>query len=101
MNTTYEFLSDPLFMLFLGLASHFLKDLIRLAAEGNMLTLRQYWLKNPYQTVLSIIGAIVGYVALGSSGQLTALTAFGAGYMANSVADLIGKRTTAKLKSND
>ena len=84
-------------MTFLGLCSHYLKDIIRLRNEGQMMSLKQYWCKHPYQSLLTVVGAVVGFIALSSMEQLNPVTAFGIGYMANSVADTIGKRTVNKL----
>ena len=52
----------------------------------------RYWRQYPYHTLLAIIGALVGYAALLASDKLDALSAFGVGYMANSMSDLIGTR---------
>lgn len=80
-----------------GLLTHFLKDIVRIKKESGFITPKQYWAKHPYQTTLAIIGATVGFIALSSTGQLTPITAFGVGYMANSVADTIGKRSIDKI----
>lgn len=86
-------------MVILGLLTHFLKDLIRIKQEeGAPPNIIKYWKDNPYQTLLSIVGALSGYFALLETGQLTALTAFGIGYMANSVADVLGKRALNKIE---
>lgn len=85
-------------MLILGLATHFLKEMLRIKKEtGKVPNILQYWKDNPYQTLLCLIGAAAGYFALLETAQLTALTAFGIGYMANSVADVLGKRSLDKL----
>jgi hypothetical protein len=86
-----------LLMVLCGLLVHFLKDLVRLKAEGAFLTPLQYWRKYPYQTLFCVIGAVVGVVALNEAQQLTPITAFAVGYMSNSVADMIGKRGTVRL----
>lgn len=88
---------NPITMAVCGLLTHFLKDVVRIRAEKDKISLHQYWTMYPYQTMLSVIGAIVGVVALQEMNQLTSLTAFGAGYMSNSVADIIGKRTGDKI----
>lgn len=86
-------------MLILGLLSHFLKDFIKIKKDtGKMVNPLTYWKENPYQTLLSTIGAVSGYFALMETAQLTALTAFGIGYMANSVADMLGQRSLNKIK---
>jgi hypothetical protein len=80
-----------------GLLTHFLKDLVRIRAERGFMNPKQYFVEYPYQTLLSIIGAVVGYIVLESTGQLNEATAFGAGYMSNSFSDIIGKRSLDKI----
>lgn len=87
-------------MMCMGLATHFLVDLARMMKESEDLRLSNYLFgstKNRIATSLSTIGAVVGYVALDQMNELTAITAFGAGYMANTVPDVLGKRTGKKL----
>lgn len=87
-----------LVMVICGLIVHFLKDLIRIKQETDKLpSIKGYWREHPYQSLICIVGAVVGFIALFSTGQLTPITAFGVGYMANSVADTIGKRSLDKL----
>jgi hypothetical protein len=92
-----EYLTNPITMAICGLLTHFLKDLMRIRAEKDKISLYEYWVMYPYQTLLSLIGTVVGIVALEEMSQLSSLTAFGAGYMSNSVADVIGKRTGDKI----
>lgn len=84
-------------MLALGLLTHFLVDVIALRKADQSAGFREYWTANPYQSALSIVGAMAGYAVLHSAGELTLVTAYGVGYMANSVPDIIGKRTGGKL----
>ncbi len=84
-------------MLLLGLATHFLKALLQMKLAGNHLTPIEYWRGHPYQSGLAVVGAVVGFVALYESGNLTSINAFGIGYMANSVADVLGGRAQGKL----
>lgn len=86
-------------MLLLGLIAHFLKHLMKVKKDGGViLTPRQYWVKNPYHSSLALVGAVAGFIALLSLGQLTPILALGLGYMADSVPDAIGSRTLDKLK---
>ena len=87
-------------MLFYGLATHFLVELSRLIADKEQTRIVCYLfgtVKRRVQTSISVIGALVGYAALAHSGDLSPITAFGVGYMANTVPDLIGKRAGGKL----
>jgi hypothetical protein len=80
-------------MVVVGLVSHFLKDIVRIRKEdGVMINPVEYFVKFPYQSVLAVLSAFSGTVIAYEMGELTMLTAFAVGYMANSVADTIGKR---------
>lgn len=92
------FFADPLVMALMGLFTHFLFDMIRIKKEeGKFLTLAQYWKEHPHQSVICVISMIVGLVILYSTGRLSPEGAYGVGYVANSLADKIGKRTGAKF----
>lgn len=85
-------------MLALGLAAHFCKELARINKEAGAVPHPiRYWSRYPYQTALCVIGALVGFLSLYETGQLTGLTAFGCGWMANSMADVVGKRAGQSL----
>lgn len=87
-------------MLLYGLLTHFLIEFTRLTMDKQPRSLCAYLfgdVKRRVQTLISVIGALVGYSALAYTGDLTPITAFGVGYMANTVPDLIGKRTGNKL----
>ena len=92
MNMTYL-----ICMMLLGLAVHFIKVMMTIMKDGQPITPIAYWKDYPYQSALSLIGAVVGFVALKETGNLSLITAFGVGYMANSVADILGSRTQGKL----
>lgn len=86
---------EPIIMLVCGLLLHYIKDMKRIHSEtGDLVTPRQYWTKYPYHTLTCIIGAVVGFIFLSELGEITSINAFMAGYMANSVADWAGKRST-------
>jgi len=95
--------SNTIFMLFLGVTTHFLKEIINIRKEETRNNVKEkttflsYWKDYPYQSLLSIIGAIVGYNLLDMTNQLTPLTAFGVGYISNSISDIIGNRITNKI----
>lgn len=92
-----ELLVHPFAMLCYGLAAHFLKHMSQQRVSGKPITPRAYWLAHPYHSALSVVGALAGYAALIEAGQLTGLTAFGVGYMANSMADVLGQRAAGRM----
>ena len=82
----------------LGLILHFLKAIIQIKVnKGKVISFRSYYLDNPHQTLFSISGAIVGYLLLFGTDELTRITALGIGYMADNVVDIIGQRSRTKL----
>lgn len=84
-------------MLVLGVFAHFLKAMGQIRKDGELISPVEYWRKNPYHSLMTVIGAIVGFVALMEMGQLSPVNAFAFGFMANSVADIIGSRSVNKL----
>lgn len=89
----YESHAYTVLMVLCGLASHFLKDLVRIQKEsGKAPNAVKYFTHNPYHSLLCFIGSVVGYVVLVEMDELSSVTAFMAGYMSNSIADMIGKR---------
>lgn len=76
----------------LGLVMHFLKDMVQHRADDVTMTPVAYWRDHPYQTALAACGVVAGFVSLLETGQLSLITAFGVGYMANSAADIVGAR---------
>lgn len=85
-------------MMLLGTASHFLKKVVEIRRAGESNSLIDYWRRHPYESLLSIIGAIVGLIVLHQMGELTLLTAYGTGYMANSMSDALGSRTKSIIQ---
>lgn len=95
-------LIHPVMMLIYGLAAHFLKALGQIKKNtGVLITPRQYYLSNPYQTALAFIGSIVGYAIFipdidnpaPDVARVILATAFTIGYMADSVVDMVGQRS--------
>lgn len=84
-------------MTLLGVLTHFLKKLINLKKSGKEVSPLQYWKLYPYQTSLSLVGAIVGYFFMLEADQLTMATAYAIGYMSDSVSDVVGERGFKKL----
>ena len=86
-------------MCLLGMLAHHLSVLAEMSqAAGAMVTPVQYARRRPYKLSLSLIGAVVGYVALYELGELTLITAFGAGFIADSTVDRVGKLTLGKIQ---
>lgn len=84
-------------MLVVGVYSHFLKTVIQSKKDGVPVTLKAYWLSNPYQTQLTVITAVFVFVGLYQAGQIDPVSAFFAGIACNSFSDVLGSRIKNKL----
>lgn len=93
-----EFIARPDFMAILGFVAHVIKKIMRVRRDGHLLTPLGYFVQYPYQSIFALIGAIAGVGALHATGMLNAVSAFSAGYMANSVADMLGKRGKREIE---
>lgn len=80
-------------MLALGYATNLLTQLAAAHRRDNgPANPIRYIRKHPYNTALGLTGALAGFLALASVGQLNAVVAFACGYMGQ---DAIGKITAA------
>jgi membrane protein implicated in regulation of membrane protease activity len=101
-----EILLHPFTLLWMGLITHFIKAMGEIKKNvGVLLTPWQYYMQNPYHSILSLIGALVGYaIFIGEHPDFNdmadmvqnaiRMNAFAVGYMADSVIDMIGQRST-------
>jgi len=103
-SVLYAYLVNPWTMLVVGFLAHLLKKVqeeravwMRDDGAGTAPTVWAYILKYPYQTMLAIIGSVVGVVAAGEFGTLNPLTAFSCGYMANSMVGVMDKRAESRV----
>src|SRR3990167_2838866 len=99
LDQIIEVMFHPFFMLIYGMLAHFARKVI--AAQAHQSDRRpcitDYWKHNPMQTIVSLTGALAGFGALYGSPELTKLTAFGIGYMADNLADAVGEQTLKKV----
>lgn len=85
-------------MLILGFMAHHLTVLTDLKlVKGKDIGFSWYVKERPIKLVLSLIGAIVGYITLDHYGELSVVTSFGVGFISDSVTDRLGKIASSKL----
>lgn len=84
-------------LLVLGTVSHFLKKVVEAWRQGEKITLKQYFISNPYQTIFSIVISLTGFFLLYGSPDLTRITAWAVGFLGDSLAEVIGDRSKVKL----
>lgn len=108
-NLVY-FISHPFIMLLMGLLTHFGRKMLAAAAHGTATPpcFSDYWRKQPIQSALAVIGALVGYSLFAYFPDFDKMapdiqgivrsTAFGVGYMADNIADAVGEKAFNKIK---
>lgn len=75
------------FALFLGVVLHFLTELKNLKISP-----KQYWTNNPYQTLICLVGALIGYMLLLESHETRLVYYVGYGFICNTIPNIIGQR---------
>jgi len=76
-----------------GLVAHYLKKLIEEKnATGEIISIKKYYLSNPYTSLSSIVLCVAGIAMLWGSDELTRITAFTLGYMSDSAIGMIMQR---------
>ena len=92
MHDFFTIITHPFAMLWYGMVLHALKALAEGELNGVHTSPCAYLKLWPYSAAFTVISGIVGYSALFGTDELTRINAFGLGFMANSVADVIGQR---------
>jgi len=82
-------------MCILGVITHYLMEFMDERAKSAEFSPFTYLADRPYRSLLSIVGAAVGFLVLDSTGQLSMVTAFAAGYMCDSGAQRIASMAQA------
>lgn len=110
MDQIFNILFHPFAMLLFGLMTHFGRKVLAASTHGteNLPSVTDYWKKNPLNSLLSIIGAIVGYALFAHFPDFEKMapdiqgvvrsTAFGIGFMADNIADAIGQKALRKVQ---
>ena len=69
----------------IGTGTHVLKKVVERRKTDTTFTLKAWLTAYPYKTALTLMAGVAGFLGLMGAGELTYLTAFMAGYMANSL----------------
>lgn len=85
-------LVHPFVLLWMGQALHFAKALRDREIAGQGVSVRKFLRAHPWAIVFSIIAGLVVYALAQSMGQLNPLSAFTAGYMADSAVSAFATR---------
>lgn len=103
-------ITHPFTLMIMGLFAHFGRKILASVAHetDQRPCFTDYWKKNPIQTGMSLIGATAGYAMFAhfpdfheyvpEIQNVIRATAFGVGYMADSVVDAVGEKVTKRIK---
>lgn len=89
----------PLVFCAAGFWLHILKSMKQMVGTNfREMPIWEYVRSHPKQNIISALGVLGALAALHEAGQLNLSSAFGAGYMANSLADAVAGRVVKKLQ---
>lgn len=81
----FSFYMYTILIMLVGTATHVIKKVVERRKTDDQFSLKTYLTKYPYKTALTIMAGAAGYLGLLSAGELSYISAFMAGYMANSL----------------
>ena len=101
IEITLLIITHPIAMMAYGIFMHYIKRVIEEREKDEETTLASYWYKYPYKSLFSILGAFAGFGALYGTEELTKLTAFGIGYMSDSMAEILSAKAMKNIDNMD
>lgn len=75
-------------LMLLGSATHVVKKVIEVRKTDGSFSLVKYVTMYPYKTYMVLMASVGGYLGLLSAGELSYVTAFMAGWLANSLGNI-------------
>lgn len=79
-------------LVLLGTLAHVLKRIVEVRQDNKEFGIKEYFGLYPYATALMVLTALGTSAGLYAAGELTLVTAFATGYMAQSVARATGNK---------
>lgn len=110
IDTVAQSIAHPFVLMLLGLLAHFGRRVLAAVTHdtANKPCLTDYWRKNPIQALISVTGALAGYAMFAhfpdfekmspEIQNVVRVTAFGIGFMADSVVDAVGTKTKNRIE---
>lgn len=72
-------------LLLAGTFTHVIKKIVEMRQSDASFGIKTWLTAYPYKTILTVMAGVGGYLALMAAGELSYVTAFMTGYMANSL----------------
>lgn len=79
------FIASTIGLMLLGNITHVVKQVVQIRESDGTFSLAKYLSMYPYKTFLILMAGMGGYLGLLSAGELSYVTAFMTGFMANSI----------------
>lgn len=92
--------THPFLLLWAGQLLHILKKVKELEERTKGVTIGKYVKRHKYGVVFSLLAGLVAYAMLFEMGELSAVTAFMAGYMSDSLIDAAAARVKRKVSGD-
>jgi hypothetical protein len=93
--------THPFLLLWLGQLVHILKSVKEIENQAPGVTMARYIKRHKYGTAFSIVAGLACYAILYEMGDLSAVSAFMAGYMSESVMNAAASRVTRKVSGDE
>lgn len=93
--------THPFLMLWAGQVLHILKKVKELEERNPRITIRRYVRRHVYGVLFSLVGGLVAYAMLFEMNELSAVSAFMAGYMSDSLIDAAASRVKRKVSGDN
>ena len=68
-----------------GSATHIVKKVVEKRKTNETFSMKDFLTKYPYKTILAVMAGVGGFLGLAAAGELTQVSAFMTGYVANSL----------------
>lgn len=93
--------THPFLLLWLGQLVHVLKEVKEIENQAPGVTMGKYMNRHKYGVAFSLVAGLACYAILYEMGDLSAVSAFMAGYMSESVMNAAASRVTRKVSGDE
>jgi hypothetical protein len=93
--------THPFLLLWLGQVIHMLKEVKEIENRQPGVTLTKYVKRHKYGVTFSVVTGLACYAMLYEMGELSAISAFMAGYMSESIINAAASRVTRKVSGDE
>ena len=85
MEQELSFYLVTIALLLAGSATHIIKKVVERRKTDDTFQMKTFLTKYPYKTILTVMAGVAGYLGLLAAGELSLVSAYMTGYVANSL----------------